>query len=64
MFDISELLELSKLAAVRAAACISGTSKDMRSYEYAELQPREVKAAADSVLETEILNHLSPLGLL
>lgn len=63
MLDISELLELSKLAAVRAAACISGTSEDMRSYEYAELQPREVKATADSVLETEILNHLSPLGL-
>lgn len=63
MLDVSKLLDLSKLAATSAATCLSDAYEDMRSYEHLEVQPREVKAVADSVLETEIFSHLTPVGL-
>jgi len=63
MLDVPKLLELAKSTAIRATACLRDASLDMRDYEHDEAHPREVKASADLILETEILELLAPEGL-
>jgi myo-inositol-1(or 4)-monophosphatase len=62
--EIAGLLELAKATAVRAATRLleSLVAVD-RSFSYSAELPREVKAAADAVLEQDILHALSVAGL-
>jgi myo-inositol-1(or 4)-monophosphatase len=58
--ELAALLELAKSAAVRAATrLLDGFAPVDRSYVHSLELPREVKAAADSVLEKDILQALA-----
>jgi myo-inositol-1(or 4)-monophosphatase len=62
--DIDGLLELAKTTAVLAGTrLLENRGTVDRSFTYSAQLPREVKAAADAVLEREILRMLTPVGL-
>lgn len=64
MAEAEALLALAKMAATRAAArLLDGIAPGDRSYAHSKELPREIKAAADLVLEQEILETLQAAGL-
>jgi myo-inositol-1(or 4)-monophosphatase len=64
MSELTDLLEMSKAAAVRAAARLLESFDEVdRTYVHSAELPREVKAAADLILEHEVLQTLAAAGL-
>ncbi len=64
MYDVSELLDITK-STVRSACKLlcESQQKSIRSHSYLKTLPREMKAAADQLLEEAILTRLEPVGL-
>jgi myo-inositol-1(or 4)-monophosphatase len=64
MYEINELLELSKEIAKNAGIrVLESVSQEHKKYVYSTELPREIKALADTILEQEILQLLTPIGL-
>lgn len=64
MFDVCELLDLSKTIATQAGLrLVDSIDQGYKSYSRSLKNPKEIKALADTVLEKEILRALMPIGL-
>jgi myo-inositol-1(or 4)-monophosphatase len=61
--DLESLLELSKRVALQAGSHLLNDCAALRDYDHSDALPKEVKAVADRVLESEILAALAPTGL-
>lgn len=62
--DTAELLELAKAAASRAGSrFLAGMREDHKEHVHCSDLPREIKARADTILEQDIVESLSPLGI-
>jgi len=64
MIDVVELLELSKTIATQVGSkLLDSFNQDHKTYVHSDDYPKEIKAMADTVLERDILDALSPIGL-
>jgi myo-inositol-1(or 4)-monophosphatase len=64
MLKLDELLDLCKSVALNSGQrFLDDSAGSQQSYSFSVENPKEVKAAADRILETEILGRLTPLGL-
>jgi len=64
MPELEELLELSKSIAAQAGqSLLSGLNQHHKNYFHSVDYPKEIKALADTVLEKDILQALTPQGL-
>jgi myo-inositol-1(or 4)-monophosphatase len=63
VLEVSDLLEVSIRVARSAGEKLTTLTREQRTYTYSQSDAKEVKAVADRVLEEDILQSLTPIGL-